>query len=124
MEREILAVVLRSAEDWSRGDLDAYMESYEDSPETTFMGAEIARGRDSVAARYRRVYPTRRQMGKVGFSNLEVRQLAPDLAIVTGKFLLERDTDAGGNGNGIFTLVMRRGPAGWRAIHDHSSSIK
>ena len=61
-------------------------------------------------------------MGKTTFSELKARQLTPDLAIVTGRYTLERAADAGGRKAGIFSLVMRKTPAGWRIIHDHTSA--
>ena len=121
-EKDILAVIQKSADDWNRGDLQAFMQSYENSPETTFVGAEVARGTDAVLARYKRAYSTAAQMGKTTFSELKARPLTPELAIVTGRYTLERSTEAGGRKAGIFTLVMRKTSAGWRIIHDHTSA--
>jgi ketosteroid isomerase-like protein len=61
-------------------------------------------------------------MGKTTFSDLEARPLTPGLAIVTGRFQLQRDAQSGGEKSGLFTLVMRKGAAGWRIIHDHTSA--
>ena len=120
--REILAVVEKSAEDWNRGDLEAYLHSYEQSPDTTFVGTEVSQGMGEVLDRYRRLYPDAAHMGKTTFSALQARLLNIDLAIVTGRFHLEREDRWGGNRGGLFTLVMRKGPDGWRIIHDHTST--
>jgi len=117
-----IAVIQRSAEDWNRGDISAFMQSYEDSPSTTFVGTEVARGTEEVLQRYRRTYPDSARMGKTTFSDLEARPLNADLAIVIGRYSLERKPEFGGNRAGIFTLVMRKTPAGWRIIHDHTST--
>jgi ketosteroid isomerase-like protein len=61
-------------------------------------------------------------MGRLSFSNVEVRVLAPDLALVTGEFHLERTTAGGGNAAGRYTLILRKTTAGWKIIHDHTSS--
>jgi uncharacterized protein (TIGR02246 family) len=122
-DRDILAVILKSADDWNRGDLNAFMQSYENSPDTTFVGTEVARGTDAVLARYKRSYSTVEQMGRTTFSELKARPLTPELAIVTGRFTLERAAEFGGRRTGIFTLVMRKGAAGWRIIHDHTSAL-
>lgn len=121
--RDILAVIERSAEDWNRGDIEAYAQCYEQSPETTFVGTEVSRGVGEVVGRYRRAYPDAAHMGKLTFSNLEVRVLGDDLAIVTGRFDLTREARVGGNKAGLFTVVTRKGPSGWRIIHDHTSSL-
>jgi uncharacterized protein (TIGR02246 family) len=119
---EILAVVEKSADDWNRGDIEAFVQCYEQSPETTFVGTEVSRGTDAVLSRYKRAYPDPARMGKTTFSELQARPLSPDLAIVTGRFHLARDAQAGGEKSGLFTLVMRKGAVGWRIIHDHTSA--
>jgi len=119
---EIIGVVEKSAEDWNRGDLEAFVQCYEQSPETTFVGTEVSRGTDAVLSRYQRTYPDAARMGKTTFSELQARPLSADLAIVTGRFRLEREAQWGGNRTGLFTLVMRKGAAGWRIIHDHTSA--
>jgi uncharacterized protein (TIGR02246 family) len=119
---DVRAVLQHSEEAWNRGDLTAFASYYEDSPETTFIGHEVVRG--GVAAileRYRRAYPTRESMGKLAFSNVEVRTLAPGLALVTGEFHLERTAAGGGNAAGRYTLILRKTSAGWKIIHDHTS---
>jgi ketosteroid isomerase-like protein len=76
----------------------------------------------AILARYRRAYPTREAMGTLTFSNIDVRTLSADLALVTGEFHLERTSAGGGNAAGRYTLILRKTPAGWKIIHDHSSS--
>ncbi len=122
-EKVIVDVLVKSAADWSRGDLDAFLAAYEMSPDTTFVGQAVTRGTDGLRARYLRAYPDAAHMGKTTFSELQVRQLSGGLAIVTGRYALERKPDLGGNAHGIFTLVMRKGPHGWRIIHDHTSAL-
>lgn len=120
--RELLAVIEKSADDWNRGDIEAFLQSYEQSPDTTFVGTEVSKGTDEVLARYRRAYPDAARMGRVRFSGLEPRMLSPELAIVTGRFHLDRDEQHGGGKTGLLTLVMRKGSNGWRVIHDHTSA--
>ncbi len=119
---ERLAVILKSAEDWNRGDIEAFVKSYEQTPETTFVGTTVVHGAEDLLARYRGRYPDREHMGKLTFSELQARTLSPTFAIVTGRFTLDRAADAGGKSTGLFTLVMRRGPGGWRIIHDQTST--
>jgi uncharacterized protein (TIGR02246 family) len=118
---DCLRVIIQSTEDWNRGDIEAFVQSYEQTPETTFVGTTITHGAEDILARYRRNYPDRARMGRLTFSELQARTLSPTLAIVTGRFTLERTADAGGKATGLFTLVLRRGPNGWRIIHDHTS---
>lgn len=123
-EKVIVEVLVKSAADWSRGNLDGFLEAYELSPDTTFVGKEVTRGTEGLRARYLRSYPDAAHMGKTTFSELQVRPLNASLAIVTGRYALERRAEFGGNAHGIFTLVMRKGPQGWRIIHDHTTALQ
>jgi len=105
---------------WNRGDINAFLIGYWHSPDLTFSGSNgIFRGWDAVQARYKKNYPGRSAMGALDFSNLEFRFLGPDAALVLGHWHLKREKDELG---GVFTLVLRRFPEGWRIIHDHTSA--
>jgi uncharacterized protein (TIGR02246 family) len=120
---EIRTILKDSETAWNRGDLVAFASYYEDSPETTFMGKEVTRGgTKAILERYRKGYPTPEAMGTLTFSELEVRPLAEGVALTTGKYFLKRTAAGGGDATGRFTLILRKTPAGWKIIHDHSSS--
>jgi uncharacterized protein (TIGR02246 family) len=122
-DAEIRALLKNSEAAWNRGDLVAFASDYEDSPDTTFIGREVTKGgTDAILARYRRGYPTRDAMGTLTFSEIEVRSLAPGVALANGKYSLKRTAQGGGDASGRFTLVLRQTKAGWKIIHDHSSS--
>jgi ketosteroid isomerase-like protein len=107
---------------WNSGDVTSFMKGYWNSPEVTFAGSGgIARGWESVLARYKREYPDQAAMGQVNFSNVEVRFLAPDAALVLGQWHLRRSS---GDIGGVFSLVFQRLPEGWRIVHDHTSLVK
>jgi len=119
-EREIRAVLDAQVEAWNRGDLDDFMLGYWKSEKTEFVGANgVQRGWQAVLDRYRKGYPDGAAMGKLTFSNLEITQLGPAAALVLGEWRLDRAADHPG---GVFTLVFRKFPEGWRIIHDHTSS--
>ena len=66
-------------------------------------------------------------MGHLTFSNIDVRLLPsscgqPEYAVVTGNFHLDRTTHGEAKkDDGIFSLVWRRGPNGWKIVLDHTS---
>jgi hypothetical protein len=96
---------------WNNGDVISFMKGYWNSPELTFAGSGgIARGWESVLARYKRKYPDQAAMGQVNFSNVEVRFLGPDAALVLGQWHLRRSS---GDIGGVFSLVFQRLPEGW-----------
>jgi uncharacterized protein (TIGR02246 family) len=120
-QEEIQAVFDAQLEAWNRGDIKGFMQGYENSPETTFVGKEVRKGFASVLARYRRDYPDKARMGKTGFSDIEIRIIRPDTAIVIGRFHLTRPAEHGGDASGVFTLVVAKRADGWKILHDHTS---
>lgn len=120
-EQEIQRVLDDQVAAWNRGDVTAFMSGYEDAPETTFVGATIAKGYAQVLANYRKRYPTREKMGTLVFQDIEVHMLGPDYASVLGHFRLTRTPEAGGNAAGVFTLLFRKTEQGWKIILDHTS---
>lgn len=121
-EAEIRAVLDAQVAAWNRADVPAFMEGYEKSPDLTFSGARgVTRGWQSVMDNYRKRYPGAEAMGQLRFSDIEVRLVGAECALVLGQFHLTRTEKAGGNASGHFSLVFRKTPAGWRIIHDHTS---
>ena len=118
---DVRAVLDRQQSDWNRGDISAFMQGYDDSEETAFVGTEISKGRQHVLERYLKRYPTKATMGTLAFSAIEVRPLGKDYACVVGRFHLTRTAEGGGDAAGIFTLVLRKTAGGWKVILDHTS---
>ena len=59
-------------------------------------------------------------MGTLSFSDLQIEPLGADSAFVRGKFQLQMPD--GKQPHGVFTLIFRKLPEGWRIIHDHTCS--
>ena len=123
----IRAAVAAQADAWNRADIPTFMQSYENSPETTFIGAHLRKGYGPILERYKQSYTTAEQMGKLTFADLDIRLLpnssgAVEYAVVTGTFHLERAAHGEAKkDDGIFSLVWRKGPQGWKIILDHTS---
>ena len=60
-------------------------------------------------------------MGTLDFSEIAVRMLGNDYAVVTGRYHLARTAQGGGEAHGIFSLIFERAPDGWHIILDHTS---
>jgi uncharacterized protein (TIGR02246 family) len=116
--RKVLAAQVAA---WNRGDLPAFMQGYKNAPDTTFIGRSIQYGWQQVLDRYQRSYPTKENMGTLDFSEIQVRPLGPDYAVVTGKYHLARSAEGGGEASGIFSLVWEKTAQGWKIILDHTS---
>lgn len=105
---------------WNRGDIDAFMSGYEQSPQTVFVsGDTLTRGWQTVLDRYKKNYDSRDKMGTLAFTDLEIKPLSEFYAVATGRWQLTRAEDAP---HGRFTLILRRTATGWRIVHDHTSA--
>jgi len=120
-EQAIRKVLDDQAKAWNKGDLEGFMVGYWKSPELTFSsGGDRTKGWQATLERYQKRYQGEgKEMGKLTFSDVEVVTLGPDSAFVRGRFQLVRSKD---KPSGIFTLILRRFPEGWRIVHDHTSS--
>jgi ketosteroid isomerase-like protein len=124
-EAAIRNVLNAQVADWNRGDVVAFMQGYRNSPATTFVGKTIAHGYAEILARYQKVYSDKDKMGQLTFTDLEVHPLDAHFAAVTGRYHLVRSAGAGGNADGIFSLIFEKGAgktkSGWKIILDHTS---
>ncbi|HVT98818.1 MAG TPA: nuclear transport factor 2 family protein [Acidobacteriaceae bacterium] len=120
-ESAIRRVLADQQSAWNRGDIVAFMQGYSDSPQTTFIGKTIQHGYQMILARYRRKYGSRAAMGELMFSDLDVRMLGDEHAVVTGHFHLTRAAAGGGDAAGMFSLIFEKEKDGWKIILDHTS---
>ena len=106
---------------WNRQDLEGFMAGYWNSPDLTFFsGAHESKGWQAALDRYKKTYQgAGHEMGKLEFSNLRIEMLGPDSAFVRGEFHLTMSD--GKTPHGLFTLIFRKFPEGWKIVHDHSA---
>ena len=119
---QIQHVLSAQADAWNRHDLAGFMNGYWNSPALTFFsGASESKGWQAAFDHYRKTYQSEgREMGHLDFSDLVIQPLAPDSAFVRGAWKLT--LSSGKTPHGLFTLVFRKFPDGWKIIHDHSSA--
>jgi len=118
-EAEIRRLLAASTDAFNRGDLPGHLAIYDAG--LTFMTQEGPRpGIEPIEKSFRENYfRNGKAIQQLRFEALAVRPLGPDVALATARWLL-----SGGDKpdqSGWFTLVLQRGNAGWRAVHDHSS---
>jgi beta-aspartyl-peptidase (threonine type) len=105
---------------WNKGDLVGFMKGYWNSKDLTFVsGKDATRGWQETLDRYKKRYQSEgKEMGKLAFSDVEVRELAPGVALVTGKWELTLSKETVG---GRYSLIFKKLADGWRIVHDHTS---
>jgi beta-aspartyl-peptidase (threonine type) len=103
---------------WNRQDIEGFMAYYWNSEMLTYQsGANRLRGWTSLLDRYKKSY-SGENWGSLDFSDLEANVIGADYAYVIGRYRLTlKDTRR----EGLFTIIFKRFPEGWRIIHDHSS---
>ncbi len=117
-QAEIMEVLEKQKDAWNRGDLKGYMAYYWNSEELTFQsGDRRVKGWNTLYERYSRSYSADK-MGRLEFSDLEIKMLGENHALVIGRWQIEWETEKKG---GVFTLIIKKFPEGWRIIHDHTS---
>lgn len=115
-------VLHKQQEAWNRHDLEGFMSGYWNSSGLTFFsGAKESDGWQATMDRYLATYSSPgHQMGTLEFSGLRVEVLGQQGAFVRGAWKLTMSD--GKTPHGLFTLVFRKFPEGWKIVHDHTSA--
>lgn len=122
MEQAIKHVLLSQVDAWNHGSLEGFMSGYWRSPDLTFFsGATETKGWEPTLKRYRERYQSGgKEMGHLDFQDLEVDVLSRRSAVVMGRWKLTMSD--GKTPHGLFTLIFKRFPEGWKIVHDHTSA--
>jgi ketosteroid isomerase-like protein len=106
---------------WNRHDLEGFMAGYWNSTELTFFSrGKEEDGWQATMDRYLATYTSPgHEMGKLDFSGLRIAMLSSDAAFVRGSWKLTMSD--GKTPHGLFTLIFRKFPEGWKIVHDHTS---
>jgi len=120
-EAAVRAVLDKQVEAWNRGDLEAFMATYWNSPGLVFQsGDKRTQGWRATLERYRQRYQGQgKEMGRLRFDDVEVQVVGPEAAFVRGRWHLAMKD--GSEPNGLFTLLLRRMAGDWKIVHDHTS---
>lgn len=120
---QIRAVLDAQVAAWNSGDLESFLKGYWRSPNLSFYsGGTKTGGWDNTLERYKQRYKSEgREMGQLTFSDLEIESLSATSAFVGGRWQLKM---ASGDIGGLFTLIFRKFPDGWKIVHDHTSSAQ
>jgi uncharacterized protein (TIGR02246 family) len=113
-------MMTRSAAEWNRGDLTAFVSDYDSVQAATFIGQHgVIRGREAIREQYAPRFAPGGQRDSLSFENIEVDLLAPDAANVIAYYRLTRGDST--TARGPTSLVMRKRGNSWKITHDHSS---
>lgn len=117
---ELSALFSQSAAAWNRRDLDGFMALFAPESTTTFIAqAKVQRGVDWIRGNYARGFEPGAVHDSLSFEEFAARPLGGEHALATARYVLSRGDSV--TATGIFTVALRKTPAGWKIIHDHSS---
>lgn len=118
-ETAIRAVMEKQTNQWNKGNIDGFMETYWNSDSLVFVGSAGPNyGWQRTLENYKKHYPDAAAMGKLNFEILSVKQLSAEYSFVLGKWHLTRTI---GDVGGAFTLLFRKIKGTWLIVADHSS---
>jgi beta-aspartyl-peptidase (threonine type) len=108
---------------WNRGDVAGFMQGYQRTPDLIYIGNKlVTRGWQALFDSYRSRFkaPGGVEMGVLRLSEENLIMLGTDAADVWGQF--DVTTSDGKRRGGLYTLVMRKLPEGWRTVYDRTST--
>jgi len=120
VRREIETLLNRSAAAWSAGDLDEFMECYENSADTIYLTAtRIVAGYAEIRSMYAQRFGagSDRSLGILGIEVVRVTLLGTEHALAVGSISLEGVS----NHKGVCSLILHKTTRGWRISADHTS---
>lgn len=118
-KNEITSMMLQQANDWSNGDIEAFMKGYIKSDSLVFIGSKgLTYGWQQTLDNYKKGYPTKDHTGTLTFDLLEFKELGLYTFLVIGKYNLKRKV---GDASGHFSIILKRLNGEWKIVVDHSS---
>lgn len=118
-KNELLSILKNQQLAWNSGDIEGFMNGYWKSDSLKFIGKKgLTYGWQNTLENYKKSYPDKSAMGNLLFEIISVESLGEDIALVIGKWQLQRDSD---NPNGYYSLIWKKMEGKWVIVADHSS---
>jgi len=110
---------------WNRGDIEGFMAGYWNSPDFIYVAnKQVTRGWQAMLDRYHQAFRaadgSALPMGTLELLETQITPLSADSALVWGTYSVVNPD--GKRRGGLYTLVMRKFPEGWRTVYDRTSS--
>ncbi|MDZ7627894.1 MAG: nuclear transport factor 2 family protein [Parvularculaceae bacterium] len=115
-ESVVKGVLSANAAAWNEGNLSAYLAGYDESVDVRLVvGPEVATGFNSVRKYYETMVANVGAMGRMSFSDLDVKMTSREIATVVGRYA--HDSGASRSA-GAMTIVMKQIDGRWRIVQD------
>ncbi|MCU0383698.1 MAG: nuclear transport factor 2 family protein [Cyclobacteriaceae bacterium] len=115
----ILSIMHNQQKAWNEGNIESFMLGYWQSDSLQFIGSNgIQLSWQKTLANYKKSYLNVAAMGKLEFSEIQIKILSDTKAFVIGRWKLTREKD---QPKGYFTLLWEKKNGNWVITVDHSS---
>ena len=120
-EKSIILEELKQQEEyWNGGDINRFMDTYYKSDSISFTSSNgVNYGWTNILERYKKAYPTKKEMGRLEFELIELRPLSDTHYLCLGKYTLRYPESTS---NGFFSLLWQKIDEKWKIISDHTSA--
>lgn len=106
IQKDISEVLLTQQKEWNSGNIDGYMAYYWHSDSLRFASeGTVTYGWEPALNRYKKAYADSLSMGKLKFSDISIKVINDQNALVFGKWELNRIED---HPWGLFTLHFKK----------------
>lgn len=117
-KKAIIAIMQEQQEDWSRGDLEGFMEGYWKSDSLKFYSSRgVTYGWQNTLENYKNGYPTKAHIGTLKFKINDISRIEEEAYFVMGEYHLNREV---GDANGVFMIIFKKIDGAWKIIADMS----
>ena len=118
--QRIRALFESSCAAWNRGDINGYLADYWHSDKVRWVSeGTVCYGFEAIAAGFKARFDSPDNMGRLEVSNLDIRLLGENDALVFGAWI---QTTLTAKRHGVFTVHLKKMDSEWLIISDHSST--
>lgn len=118
---EAIAMVKAQEKAWNTGDLPGFLSAYDMNEEITFYSNDtVTKGWVTINDHFTGSYGSKPNlMGKLAFTDLIPEAMNSDTVLIRGRWIVTESEKAG---TGLFTILVKKTPTGWKVVHDHTSA--
>lgn len=118
-EREVKNVLEKQCQEWNKGSIDGFMDSYWKSDSLLFIGKRgLQKGWQTTCDNYKKSYDSPAAMGKLSLNILHFDQINAEECFLICEWRLQREV---GNLQGYSSIRLKKILGQWKIISDHSS---
>ncbi len=116
--KEIISVMKKQEEAWSKNDLEGFMKGYWKSNSLKFFGKNgLTEGWKNTLNNYKKNYPTKEHTGNLSFKISDISKISNGAYFVMGEYLLKKKQE---KAKGVFMVIFKRINGKWKIIADMS----